>query len=237
MLRKIVRSLPPVANRDAQIRRLKSELRSARAAQAEAAAAAESAAEVEAAAQQSEPAPSFHYKLHETRRIRALVEATGRAAPVWDVNDKASGYRFAESHGVRTPAKYGHYDSPQDIDWASLPEMFVIKTVKGTTSLGVIPVQRVGEGRYQDLLSRNKDEYTTEQMVDRLDRMVQARTVSNELYLEELLLPPQGTDLSVVPDVKLYAFYGEIGMVMVSGRRFRGPAGVTFRFFDAEGTD
>ncbi|KGM09946.1 ATP-grasp fold amidoligase family protein [Cellulomonas bogoriensis] len=243
MLTSLVRRLPPVARRDATIKELRRRLRRAEldapptertrteGTRTEGTRTEGTRTEQPATAMQS---PSFLYKLREAGRIHGHLKRLGGPLPMWELNRKHRGYRFAVSHGVAIPPVIGAYARPADVPWDELPDAFVVKTFHGTASHGVMPVRRDGD-RFRDLLSSRH--LGVEDIQARLTRLVDKGSVSEELFIEELMTAPQGTGLEVVPDYKLYCFYGTIGMIMVAGRRSRAADGRAFRYFDADGAD
>ena len=96
--------------------------------------------------------PSFRRKHAEAQRRRILVrDEYGMQYPIMTVNSKLDGYRFAASHGIPTPRQIAIYQSAGDIDWALLPDSFVLKAIQGTSARGVMLLERHDEG-YIDLL-------------------------------------------------------------------------------------
>lgn len=165
-----------------------------------------------------------------------MLDSEGARAPIWKINDKASGYRFAMSHGIRVPHVYGEYARASDIDWDALPEEFVLKMIAGTASKGVFPLTRDGDG-FRDLIDRSSSTVSAEATVAMLEKLHSDGVVSSELIVEELMRAPQGHGLEVIPDYKLFCFYGVVGMIQVVGRRFRGAGGQEYRLFSADGAD
>lgn len=207
MLARLVRRLPPVARRDALIAALR---------------------------RQREQA-SFGDRLREAKRSRALLADLGVREPIWQVNDKASGYRFALSHGVAIPRVYGEYARASDIAWDSLPGELVLKTITGTASGGVLPLAAV-DGGYRDLLGRATPQ-TPAQLVARLEALHARGAASAAVIAEELLRAPAGSGLPVPPDYKLFCFDGVVGLVAVIGRRSRDSSGTVHRYLAADGRD
>lgn len=184
----------------------------------------------------ADPGPSFRVQLEQARRRRALASRMAWRSPLWTLNSKVAGYEFARSHGVPTPRVLGRYRSAEGIGWDGLPEEFVVKTMHGASSRGVLPLVRSGEG-YRDLLDEGHRTWSAQEVVQRLQGLREKGLVSAELLVEEMLRAPASSGLDVVPDVKLYCFRGSVGLIMVVGQRFRGPGGRAFRYFSPEGED
>lgn len=182
--------------------------------------------------------PSFHVKLYEAARVRAIgVERDlWLSPPVMDVNDKDAGYAFARSHGIAAPRQLAAFERPDLIDWSELPDNFVIKTLRGTSSRGVLVLERV-TGGYIDHMAGDHAVMSQADVIGYLDARVLTDQVSPELVIEEALPSPYGDGRKIVPDAKLYCFYGTVGMVMMAARSSRRAADVSFRYFDATGTD
>lgn len=182
--------------------------------------------------------PSFHVKLHEAARVRAIgvKRDLWLSPPVMDVNDKDAGYAFARSHGIAAPRQLASFERPDLIDWSELPDNFVIKTLRGTSSRGVLVLERV-TGGYIDHMAGDHAVMSQADVIGYLDARVLTDQVSPELVIEEALPSPYGDGRKIVPDAKLYCFYGTVGMVMMAARSSRRAADVSFRYFDAAGTD
>lgn len=182
--------------------------------------------------------PSFHVKLYEAARVRAIgVERDlWLSPPVMEVNDKDAGYAFARSHGIAAPRQLATFERPGLIDWSELPDNFVIKTLRGTSSRGVLVLERV-TGGYIDHMAGDHAVMSQADVIGYLDARVLTDQVSPELVIEEALPSPYGDGRKIVPDAKLYCFYGTVGMVMMAARSSRRAADVSFRYFDAAGTD
>lgn len=175
--------------------------------------------------------PSFRLKHSATQRIRSLTrDAYNTTYPIMSVNSKTAGYAFAESLGIPTPTRIADYQHPTNIDWSTLPDSFVIKTLNGTSARGVLVLQRY-PGGYVDLLSEDPAVLTDEQIVADLARKADAGKVSAELVIEEPVRSPTGELL----DMKLYCFYGTVGLVAVIARDARHR--LRFRHFWPDGAD
>jgi len=179
--------------------------------------------------------PSFRRKHIEAQRLRALVrEKYGARFPIMKVNSRLAGYRFAVSHGVPIPREIARFRSVHDIDWAQLPDSFVLKAIEGTSARGVMLLERRAEG-YTDLLDDTSEQRSTSEIAGRIQHWVSAGKASRALIIEELLRSPYNDGHAVVPDIKLYCFYGTVGLIMVLRRTTR--ALLTCRFFAPDVAD
>lgn len=95
-------------------------------------------------------------------------------------------------------------------------------------------LERRSEG-YADLLDDTSAQYSTSEMAARLEHWVNAGKASNAHIIEELLRSPHDDGHAAVPDIKLYCFYGTVGLIMVLRRTTR--AVLTCRFFAPDGAD
>lgn len=174
--------------------------------------------------------PSFRVKYLADDRVRSLArDVHGAGHPIRSLDGKTSGYRFAEGYGIPTPTRIAQCQSSADIDWSELPDNFVIKTEHGTSARGVLVLKRGPDG-YVDLLAEDRT-LTPDEIVADLDRKAAEDVVSRELVIEELIRSPSGMLL----DVKLYCFYGTVGLITVIARDTR--RSLRFRHFWPDGTD
>lgn len=219
VVRRIARGFPPIADRDAELRRLRREV-----------------TDLRSALEDRPDRPSFHRKHLEARRVNAALGRLGVKRPIMSVNGKPEGYAFAATYGVPVPTVLGRYPEPAAVPWAQLPDSVVVKPAQGTAARGVLLLER-RDGGFVDLLDAKRGVRTAEELVGDLDALAARGRISRVVLVEELLRPPHTTDLTTVPDVKLYCFYGVVGLVLVAGRRRRGPAGLSFRYLDTSGRD
>lgn len=246
MIRSVVRRLPPLARRDRRIAELvaaryrivaeRDELVAERnelvAERDELVRAADARVISEFGNRQS-----FHVLHKHYRRALQYGKASGLYQPIWTVNSKLEGYRFARSHGLDVPETYGDYAHVSDVPWSSLPSAFVIKTNEGSTAEGVLPLIR-RDRKYSDLLNMRRGLLTRDDIIAYLDDLVARKKVSAELAVEELLLSPHHDDEVLAPDVKLYCFYGEVAMVLCRlTNGTRNHHHFSYRYFDAQGRD
>jgi hypothetical protein len=95
-------------------------------------------------------------------------------------------------------------------------------------------LERHAEG-YADLLDDTSAQYSRSELAARLEWWVNAGKVSSALIIEELLRSPYDDGHAAVPDIKLYCFYGTVGLIMTLRRTTR--AALTCRFFALDGAD
>lgn len=225
--------------------RLQSELDAVRAGALRERAAAEarlSSVQAEGAARvrEARTKPSFGAHLYADRRVfdetrRAVTSGGDLAhAPRVELMNKLKAYRFAESHGVLVPEVHAVWADLEAIDWDALPDAFVLKSAGGFSSHGVYPLQRVAGGFQvlgQDTLR------TPEDIVDALRRKVELRRVRGPWFAEALL--EERTQPGVLPtDHKIYAFYGEVGHVLLRRMTQHGNTRLAhWQYLDRDGGD
>lgn len=235
VIRKLGRRLAPIAWRDDLIARQRRALAAAKQRNDkldQALAEADSRAEALAGKR-----PSFHLKVHEARRIFHLVRRHSGEDVTAVVGAKDAGYAFAASHGIATPVVLGRHLSAESIDWSCLPDEFVLKSVNGSGGQGVVPLVRHDAGSYRDMLGSERV-VTPEDVTAMLAEKVQTRGVSNELLVEQMLRSPYPQWPGLPLDVKIYCFYGKVGMLMLrsSGGSRRNDR-IRVRYFDPSGAD
>jgi len=181
---------------------------------------------------------SFYLLHRHYRRALQFGKAQNLRQPIWALNPKLRAYEFARSHGVDLPASYGRYAHVSELPWDELPPAFVLKTDGGSTAEGVLPLVR-REGKYLDLLNTKRGLRRPDEIVGYLDGLTARKKVSAELIVEELLFSPhRDDDETLAPDVKLYCFYGEVGMILcrlTNGTRDHHH--FSYRYFDEKGND
>ncbi len=229
-LRTLVRKVKPIARRDELITALRAKLAKAHTE------ARRREQELIKLWQQDHGRPSFYYKHREALRAKKLATRYGRRHPIWAVNGKLAGYEFARTYGIPVPRIYGQHADPGEIDWRALPDEFVIKTLHGASGAGVLPLIRE-DGHYQDLLGHNSV-LTGDEIVALLRTRIDEGRASASLLIEELLHSPYADDRIVPLDVKIYSFYGTVGMIMVrDANGSRDHHEVRARYFDPSGED
>lgn len=184
--------------------------------------------------------PSFGAHLHADRRAfdetrRAVTSGEDFThAPRVELMNKLKAYRFAESHGVRVPEVHAVWADLEAIDWDALPDAFVLKSAGGFSSHGVYPLQRVAGGFQilgQDTLR------TPEDIVAALRRNAELGRVRGPWFAEGLL--QERTEPGVLPtDHKIYAFYGEVGHVLLRRMTQHGNTRLAhWQYLDRDGVD
>lgn len=179
--------------------------------------------------------PSFRRTLMATRRTAPAIWGMdgARQHPFIQVPYKLRNYRLAASHGVPVPSVLGVWRRPGTIDLDGLPERFVLKSDRGAGSSGVLPLQRLGPDRYR--LVGDGRELEASSIRAYLESTPTAR---GPYFAEEMLEQPDlGPDL-LPDDVKVYAFHGRVGHVLLRRPTEHGNlATMAYRFVDDRGVD
>jgi len=179
--------------------------------------------------------PSLRRKHVEAQRLRALVrDKYGAWFPIMKVNSKLAGYQFAASHGVPIPREIARCESAREIDWAQLPDSFVLKAVQGTSARGVMVLERRSGGTPTSWMTLPRSTAQANwQRVSNIGSRPERQAMLTSS--EELLRSPYDDGHAAVPDIKLYCFYGTVGLIMVLRRTTR--AVLTCRFFAPDDAD
>jgi len=155
--------------------------------------------------------PSFFRHAYADRRIfrhmRAHVDIDD---PADLFGHKLSGYSFAQSHGLRIPVLHGLWDEPEHIAWDELPDRTVIKPHTGHHSHGVFPLRR-HSGEWTIVTKTGPTSPTA--VVEQLRQLTAERKIGGPYFAEELFGGGEGNVLPT--EVRVFTFYGEVGLVNV----------------------
>lgn len=186
---------------------------------------------------ESESQPSFR------RMLLAQLRLVTRAVPPiprHGITHKLHGQAIARGQGVPTPAVLGQWDSLEEIDLDGMPDEFVLKSAGGATSRGVWPLRRresgyelLGKGRIFELEELRE---TFRVRLELNSKLTPQDRIQPPYFVEEMLYGLDGDPIPV--DVKVYAFYGKVGHVMLRRVRVEGGRTITrFRYLTPDGTD
>lgn len=215
--RAALRRVPPIARRDARIAALQAENEELRAERA--------------AAHRREAAPSFYRSYEQFKRHWNSLGRDG--LPVRRLLDKQFSYQLAQSHRVSTPQVFGVWDEPSAITWENLPESFVLKTNRGSTSQGVFPCRRRDD---QFLVGGADEPLSATDLVHRIEHVRETSRVEYPVFAEEWLRTDTIAPPDVPEDIKLYSFFGHVGMIMIRSVPKHG-AKYSVRYLTREGED
>lgn len=155
--------------------------------------------------------PSFRRNLIELRRTMEDLRPLDPEAfhPARQIPRKLRNYRLAASHGVAVPQVLGVWAREADIDLSGLPETFVLKSDVGAGGNAVFPLRRVDTDRFAVIGA--EEVLSGSQLRERLV----ARPSAGGPFFAESFLQQRVPTVEIPDDVKIYANYGEVSMVMV----------------------
>ena len=120
----------------------------------------------------------------------------------------------------------GVWDSPEDIDWDTLPNQFVLKTTHGGGNTGVV-------------ICKDKSTFDKEKAIEKLNRSLKQdiyKTLREWPYknvprriIAEQYIEAKNYDL---PDYKFFCFDGEVKALFIGTER--GTGNVKFDYYDAD---
>lgn len=178
--------------------------------------------------------PSFRRNLIELRRTVETLRPHDPEAvhPVLQIPRKLRNYRLAASHGVAVPEILGVWAREQDIDLSVMPDVFVLKSDLGAGGNGVFPLRRVEQDRFA-VIGGSEVLSTTE-----LQERFAARRSTGGPFFAEGFLQQRVPGEEIPDDVKIYANYGEVTMILL--RQMPVHANLDharYRYLDARGQD
>lgn len=177
--------------------------------------------------------PSWLSTVHSIRRVYYAAGLTPGAdtLPTRRVNQKLANYRLAASHGVPVPAVHRYWETPEEIDLEDLPSRCVLKADRGASSEAVILLRRDGDA-FLDTKGRR---VTTESVIQKFRRIADRNRCEGPYFAEEWLEDSTGREIPL--DIKVYAFYGEIGHVLLRAPVQHIGRQHPRRYLDEHGTD
>lgn len=174
--------------------------------------------------------PSYRAMVHAERRLHEL----GRPGSSVIRSGKFHVYDVARSHGIDIPEQFGRWADPRDIPWDELPDLVVIKSMRGNNARGVLPLRRC-DGGWQ-IISHDGEVKTGDELAARLLAAVANRGVKGPFGAEEFI-DEDGTGTRPPTDVKVYTFYGEAPIALLRRVDKHGDASARFRIVDRHGRD
>lgn len=177
--------------------------------------------------------PGYRYKLHESKRRKVLLDAEGHRQRVWAFNSKVAGLQLAADLGIAVPGSLIDPTPLDEIDWASLPDRFVLKPLEGAASRATFLLCRDGD-RYRDLMDGSHK--TLDDVLAVARDLADRGLVSSRFCVEELLAPRAGLldRVDQPDDFKVFCFWDR--PVVVMQRRLGGTIDSSawrFKFWSA----
>ncbi|MEV7397635.1 ATP-grasp fold amidoligase family protein [Aeromicrobium sp. NPDC092404] len=178
--------------------------------------------------------PSFRAHSYARRRFYQLALEAGVPASL-NAMGKLEVGRLMRSYGIDVPEVLGTWDTIEEIPWDDLPDRVVLKSAHGHNSNGVLPLRRDPEGWH--LVSRPGVE-SVEQLMERMRKPADLGVTAPPYFAEEFIGPLEPDDDLLPVEVKIYAFYGEVPLVLLRRvDRHWSATGMAFRVIDPEGRD
>lgn len=125
----------------------------------------------------------------------------------------------------------GVWNSPEDIDWDSLPDKFVLKTTHGGGSNGVIICHDRASLDKTSVI--NKLNHSLSYDMFSLFREWPYKKVIRRIIAEQLIENPQDEETGLT-DYKFFCFNGKVKALFVATERQKAGTDVKFDFFDEE---
>ncbi|MGH3473787.1 MAG: ATP-grasp fold amidoligase family protein [Aeromicrobium sp.] len=176
--------------------------------------------------------PSFARYVYADRRINALLGERNIPGRCNQIARKLKAYSFAQSHGVRIPELLGLWERPEDIPWDDLPNHVVLKSHTGAASRGVYPLRRI-DGRW--VVVTRDEPIEAAEITAQLTKLLRDGQIGGPLFGQQLI--GAGRDNALPTEVRVFGFYGEVGMVNVRRATSHGDnAGTRVRRFLEDGT-
>lgn len=146
---------------------------------------------------------------------------------------KLRNYSLANSHGIRTPSLLALWPDVDAIDLRALPDRFVVKSDGGAGGRGVFPLERVGPDQF--VTAGGGQTYTSATLKARIRELGDR---ARPPFFAEAWLTARDQVGPLPHDVKIFAFYGEIGQILLRSVGTHGDDdSVRYRFLAADGTD
>jgi hypothetical protein len=146
-------------------------------------------------------------RMHRRHNTTGVHRPNRLREPILELYSKTAARAFAEQHGVQIPASLGSWATPDLIDWASLPDRFVMKSNRGGGGVSVFPLERRGQGFFDYIAN----EMTTAEAV--AEKLWKKHHPESVYFAEEFLVGREGSGLP--DDIKVFCFYGEPAYIEV----------------------
>ena len=177
---------------------------------------------------------SFVAHVQQTRRRYRAIK--GRAEveqhPMRLLPDKLRTYDLARALGIPVPEVLRTWATADAVDLTHLPDVFVLKATRGAGSKAVLPLERLGEAAFRTVSEAqvmDADEVRAQLRAREQDGLAQGPWFA-EAFIGD---PAQG----LPHDVKVYAFYGVVGQVLVRSVGRHGDQETVRRsYYDEHGT-
>ena len=156
--------------------------------------------------------PSFVGSLSRSVRLREIAVAQGLDLPVWKLDDKLAGRRFAEELGLRVPELYAVGSVEECVAEVVRRGSGVIKPLQRHSAQGVVVLTPQGNVVYDHI--RKKPVTLPD-----LEGYIRSCQVGEDdtLMAEEVIFRPGHSDRPSI-EWKMYCFGGEVGFMVEADR-------------------
>lgn len=179
--------------------------------------------------------PSFRRQLLSARQTTPALrrlDPTGQH-PFRQIPFKLRNYRLGASHDVPVPNVLKVWSRPSDMRFDHLPDTFVVKSDRGASSAGVLPLSRAGQDSFR--VVGGARHFTTAQI---REHFTARASLGGPYFVEELLRQEGLHGDALLDDVKVYAFYGHVGHILLRRPAEHGRiATMGYRYVDENGSD
>jgi len=145
---------------------------------------------------------------YDAKLKQSIRQHAGKEHPVDTRAYKLRAYQIADILGIKHAKVIARQTRFEYIDWKALPNNFIIKPERGCSTKGVLPVVKVAEGIYEDIMRHRKMtiqdigySFMNGLLPDSKEKH------SRGLWIEELLQIP------LPDDWKVFTFNGEIAFI------------------------
>ena len=182
-----------------------------------------------------DPNISFFERLESARQWRDDLKINhGIRHPVWKLTHKSTAHKWAKDMGLRVPENLATYKNIESLKLDDLPERFIIKPNRGSTSRGVYALSR-RENEWFESFTNNSIEIPD--LIAQYSRFASQDRISKDFLVQEFIDDGHGQNHLPI-DWKFYTFNGKIGLIL--GREATGSrpgSNYRLRFFDENWND
>lgn len=179
---------------------------------------------IQAKLEQNRSPASFAYKVRELLRRKALQPE----APEWRLITKLGAYAFLDELQLPHARVYAVLDGIERLGDVEAPDRFVLKPLEGDSAAGVMLLSRSGGGWVDELRGASLSDG---QLLEEAQKALRRRGFIDRWLIEEPLTSLDGQ--RVPDDFKVYAFQGEIALVLQRRGWVDGKRAGRYRWYDA----
>lgn len=160
-----------------------------------------------------------------TEYLRRRIKHEEKNIPWW-VNNKTRLNSFCVENGIPAPKILETWSHPNEIDLSHAPEVFVLKPNVMSSSMGVMLLRRLENGKFHEALKNR--ELTLQDIHAEQERVYEKCKVkkSYRVFIEEFIQSPK-SEGRIPFDYKIYCFYDEAKLVQQINRNAK-PTSTAF---------